>query len=166
MEIQKLQQSTATVTTANPAKASLAASKSPLEKVVAESERLAKDYKREVAKNGKLQLALSTLQIQHDKLTLEVDRFNKSASGSVPVRPFLLASAASGGRPEQLHSSEGRRSELEVKVEQLQAEVEKKTTMLMEVKRHLKEAAEREKELKDISSDAQVKKDQPTGVAI
>lgn len=154
MEMQKLQQSTATVTTANSAKTSLAASKSPLGKVVAENERLAKDYKREVAKNGKLQLALSTLQIQHHKLTQEVDTFNKSASGSVPVRSLLLAPA---GRQEQLHSSKGGHGELEVKVEQLQAEVEKKTTMLMEVKRHLKEAAEREKELKDISSDAQVK---------
>lgn len=156
MEIQKLQQpNTATVTTAKP---SPAAAKSPLDKVVAENERLVKDYKREVAKNGKLQLALSTLQIQHDKLSQEVDRFNKSASGSVPLRQVLLPSAASGGQQEELHmhSREGGRGELEVKVEQLQAEVEKKTTMLMEVKRHLKEAAEREKELKGISSDAQV----------
>ncbi len=40
----------------------------------------------------------------------------------------------------------GGRNELEVKVEELQAEVEKKTTMLMEVKRLLREAGERTQE--------------------
>ena len=132
MEIQQLHQASASI-----------------KSVVAENERLARDYKKEVAKTGKLQLSLSTLQIQHDKLTQEVERFNKSAAGSVPVRPALLVSSE-----ERLHV--GGRGELEVKVEQLQAEVEKKTAMLMEVKRHLKEAAEREKEIKNISSDAQV----------
>jgi SMC interacting uncharacterized protein involved in chromosome segregation len=123
---------------------SAAASKSSLEKIVTENERLVKDYKRELAKSEKLQLALSTLQIQHDKLTQEVDRLGKSAPRSVPK-----GLASSGG---QRKCDEG----LEVRVEQLQAEVEKKTVMLMEVKRHLKEAAERERELKNISSESQV----------
>lgn len=141
MEIEQLQQS--------------AKSKSPLDKIVAENERLARDYKKEVAKTRQLQLSLSTLQIQHDKLAQEVERFNKSASRSVPrsvpVRPPPPISGE-----EQLHVGDGGHDELEVKVEWLQAELEKKTVMLMEVKRHLKEAAEREKEFKNISSEAQV----------
>jgi len=44
-------------------------------------------------------------------------------------------------------------------VEILQAEVEKKNRMLLEVKKHLREAAEREQQLKTISEDAQVGKD-------
>ena len=41
-------------------------------------------------------------------------------------------------------------------MEILQAEVEKKNRMLLEVKKHLREAAEREKQLKTISHDSQV----------
>ena len=44
-------------------------------------------------------------------------------------------------------------------MEILQAEVEKKNHMLLEVKKHLREAAEREQQLKTISDDAQVGKD-------
>lgn len=111
---------------------------------------MAKDYKREMAKTERLQLALSTLEIQYDKLTQEVDRFNKSASSSLP--PCVPPSS-----PKKVaHQRNDGRGELEVKMEQLQAEVEKKTTMLLEVKRHLKEAAKREMELKALSSDAQV----------
>ena len=38
-----------------------------------------------------------------------------------------------------------------------QAEVEKKTAMLMEVKRHLREAAERERAFKTATGDSQVR---------
>ncbi len=38
-----------------------------------------------------------------------------------------------------------------------QAEVEKKTAMLMEVKKHLREAAERERAFKTATGDSQVK---------
>ena len=123
--------------------------KSPYDKIVAENERLVKDYKREVNKAEKLEVALSMLQIQHDKLVQEVEKFNKSASSSVAVKSPLLAS------PGQLNHLG--HNHLEVKVEQLQADLEKKTAMLMEVKKLLKEAAEREKDLKTLSSDAQVK---------
>ena len=44
-------------------------------------------------------------------------------------------------------------------MEILEAEVEKKNRMLLEVKKHLREAAEREQQLKTISDDAQVGKD-------
>lgn len=44
-------------------------------------------------------------------------------------------------------------------MEILQAEVEKKNRMLLEVKKQLREAAEREQQLKTISDDAQVGKD-------
>ena len=43
-------------------------------------------------------------------------------------------------------------------MEILQAEVEKKNRMLLEVKKHLREAAEREQQLKTISGDSQVGK--------
>ena len=38
----------------------------------------------------------------------------------------------------------------------LETELEKKTTMLMEVKKHLREAADREKQLKSLTSDPNV----------
>lgn len=146
MELEKIEQSTKSSTP-------FATSKSTYDKIVAENERLMKDYRREVAKTEKLQLTLSTLQIQHEKLTQEVDRFNKSASTTKAPHSFSVT----GPRASQLsHVDRGGHKELEVKVEQLQAEVEKKTAMLMEVKQHLKEAAERERELNSLSADAQV----------
>ena len=54
------------------------------------------------------------------------------------------------------YSKEEGHSGCEERVEILQAEVEKKNRMLLEVKKHLKEAAEREKQLKTISHDSQV----------
>ncbi len=112
-------------------------SKSPYTKIVAENERLRKDLKKEVEKSDRLQLTLSTLQKHHDKLNQEVEGLNKTTPLSASY-------------------------DLEVKVEVLQAEVEKKTAMLMEVKRHLKEAAERERELKQISTDPHVRQATPT----
>ena len=41
----------------------------------------------------------------------------------------------------------------EERIERLQVELEKKTSMLMEVRRHLHEAVEREKQLKSLSAD-------------
>ena len=108
-------------------------SKSPHSKIVAENDRLIKDLKKEVSKNEKLQLSLSTLQLQHNKLEGEVKQLKKCAAD---------ISGEDDGQ--------------EVKMEELQAELEKKTSMLMEVKKHLKEAALRERELKDISGDPQV----------
>lgn len=150
MEMQKLQQGAL-----NTIPSASAGSKSPYDKIVTENDRLARDYKREMARTEKLQLTLSTLQIQHDKLSQEVDRLNKSVSVSIPVKLAPSTSGSRVGRQDKLRGDQ-LRGESEVKVEQLQAEVEKKTTMLMEVKRHLKEAAEREKELKNLSSDTQV----------
>lgn len=46
--------------------------------------------------------------------------------------------------------------EYEERIEKLQVELEKKTSMLMEVKRHLHDAAEREKQLKSLSADPQL----------
>ena len=128
-----------------------ATSKSPYDKIVAENERLAKDYKREVAKTERLQLALTTLEIQRDKLAQEVERFSSHPPGVPPSSPKKATPGPQVGH----QRSEGHGG-LEVKVEQLQAEVEKKTSMLLEVKKHLKEAAKREMELKALSSDAQV----------
>ena len=54
------------------------------------------------------------------------------------------------------YSKEEGHSGCEERVEILQAEVEKKNRMLLEVKKHLREAAEREKQLKTISHDSQV----------
>lgn len=148
------------------------------DKIVAENEKLVRDYKKEVSKNERLQVSLSKLQLQHEALSKEVDRFNKASSGSrvinpTPVSPSRVGQPSalshqirqqSGATPKFDHQpgqhASGEacsgRGELEVKVEELQAEVEKKTTMLMEVKRLLKEAAERERELKSLSADTQV----------
>ena len=46
--------------------------------------------------------------------------------------------------------------EYEEQIERLQVELEKKTNMLMEVRRHLHEAVEREKQLKSLSADSQL----------
>lgn len=132
--------------------------KSTYDKIVAENDRLVRDYKKEMAKTEKLQLALATLQIQHDKLTQDVERFNRSASPSLPPPLLLSSTSPHAGHVGSQHEGmvSGGHGDLEVKVEQLQAEVEKKTTMLMEVKKHLKEAAERERQLKDLTADSQV----------
>lgn len=60
--------------------------------------------------------------------------------------------------PQPYSKGEGH-SGYEERVEILQAEVEKKNRMLLEVKKHLREAAEREQQLKTISDNAQVGKD-------
>ncbi len=177
-EIKALQQSIGST------KPSASTSSSLYDKIVTENERLVRDYKKEVSKNERLQVSLSKLQIQHNALSSEVDRFNKSSSGSQVVKapPISPSGAGKLGQPytksplakqlnqqsgaslqlDQWHGqhtgggASGGQNELEVKVEELQAEVEKKTTMLMEVKRLLREAAERERELKSLSTDTQV----------
>ncbi len=47
--------------------------KSPYTKIVAENERLRKDLKREADRSEKLQLSLSTLEVQSRKLQEELD---------------------------------------------------------------------------------------------
>ncbi len=98
---------------------------SPYNKLVTENERLKKDLKLELSHMEKLQQSLSATQLTNQKLAEEL----RNSKSDTSVR------------------SEGsmREKELMVKVEELQAEVEKKTFMLMEVKRHLKELAEKEK---------------------
>ena len=78
-----------------------------------------------MSRTEKLQHSLSNTQLHNQKLTQEVQLSHSSPSVSGEGRM--------------------RDTELMVKVEELQAELEKKTFMLMEVKRHLKEVAEKEK---------------------
>ncbi len=47
--------------------------KSPYTKIVAESDRLRRDLKREIERNERLQLSLSTLEVQNSKLRQELD---------------------------------------------------------------------------------------------
>ena len=49
-----------------------------------------------------------------------------------------------------------RHSKHEEQMEVLQAELEKKTHMLLEVKKHLREAAEREQRLQEVAQDPKV----------
>ena len=67
-----------------------------------------------------------------------------------PCLPKLsLSREKRGGTPT-------RHTKLEEQVETLQAELEKKTHMLFEVKKHLREAAEREQRLQEVSMDPKV----------
>lgn len=61
----------------------------------------------------------------------------------------------SSGR-EKMGGTPTRRSKQEEQVEVLQAELEKKTHMLLEVKKHLRDAAEREQRLQEASLDPKV----------
>lgn len=136
------------------AKAS-ASSSTLYDKIVAENEQLVKDYKKEISKNERLQVSLSRLQVQYEALSTEVERVNKTST-VIKVPPTSPHGASKPGLSSPHSGASGGREELEVKVEELQAEVEKKTTMLMEVKRLLREAAERERELKSVTTDSQV----------
>lgn len=99
---------------------------SPYKRLVSENERLKRELKSELSRTEKLHHSLSSTQLQNERLTEEVQH-SQSAG------------------PSMLSEGQMRETELMVKVEELQAELEKKTAMLIEVKRHLKEAAEREK---------------------
>lgn len=64
-EVQRLQPDTSN---------GLSSHKSPYTKIVAENDRLRKDLQREMERNEKLQLSLSTLEVQNRNLQEEVDK--------------------------------------------------------------------------------------------
>ena len=57
---------------------------------------------------------------------------------------------------DQSHDMQLKSRDYEERMERFQVELEKKTSMLMEVRRHLHEAVEREKQLKSVSLDQQL----------
>ena len=124
--------------------ASPGSDKSPFAKITAENDRLRKELKREVAKTERLQLAVSSLELQRDQLQQQSSSSSDSlaASSKLRGREKTGAAAAAVG--------------LEEKAERLQAELEKKTAMLMEVKTHLREAAQREREITALANNPQV----------
>ena len=85
-----------------------------------------------------MQLSLTTLELRNNKLQQELTEQSHDQSH--------------GPKPK----SRDRPREYEEQIERLQVELEKKTSMLMEVRRHLHEAAEREKQLKSLSADPQL----------
>jgi len=99
--------------------------------LVTENEKLKRDLRAELSHSQKLQQSLSSSQLHNKRLTQEVQRSHSSPT--MPSDPSMVSDLSM------------KDMEMKVKVEQLQAELEKKTTMLVEVKRHLKEAAEQEK---------------------
>lgn len=78
---------------------------------------------QEVEKNEKLQLSLTTLELKNSKLQQDVAEQSH----------------------DQSHDSKPKSRDYEERIERLQVELEKKTSMLMEVRRHLHEAVERER---------------------
>ena len=123
--------------------ASPGSDKSPFAKITAENDRLRKELKREVAKTERLQLAVSSLELQRDQLQQQSSGSSDSLAASKRRgREKMGAAAAAVG--------------LEEKAERLQAELEKKTAMLMEVKTHLREAAQREREITALTNNPQV----------
>lgn len=85
-----------------------------------------------------MQLSLTTMELRNNKLQRELAEQSHDQSH--------------GPKPK----SHDQPHEYEEQIEKLQVELEKKTSMLMEVKRHLHEAAEREKQLKSLSADPQL----------
>ena len=89
---------------------------------------------QELDRIEKLQLSLTTMELRNDKLQKEVADLSHDQSRDV----------------------QSKSRDYEERIERLQVELEKKTSMLMEVRRHLHEAVEREKQLKSLSSDPQL----------
>lgn len=102
-------------------------------KIVSEYECLSKELEKQASQKKDLQLSLSTLQLQNKKLIQEVEGVKLNHT-LLPASSLRHEGGAGGGK---------REAELLVRVEELQAEVEKKTTMLMDVKKQLREATER-----------------------
>ena len=95
--------------------------------------RLKKELQKEISHTEELQLSLSSLQQHNSKLTQELEEIK------INHGHFLASS---------LHVGDGggkREAELLVRPEKLQAGFEKKTLMLMDVKKQLMEASERER---------------------
>ena len=91
-------------------------------------------------RNEKLQLSLSTVELRNNKLQQELAEQAQILDRSRDTRP----------------KSRDQSRDYEERIERLQVELEKKTSMLMEVRRHLQEAVEREKQLKSLSADPQL----------
>ena len=80
---------------------------------------------------------MSTLELRNSKLQQEL------------AEQAQILDRSRDARPPKSHDYEER-------IERLQVELEKKTSMLLEVRRHLREAVEREKQLKSLSADPQL----------
>ena len=96
----------------------------PYQTLISENEKLKRELKAELLRSEKLQQSLSSTQLQSRRVSQDVHGSRSS--------PIMTSDTSM------------RDMELKVRVEELQAELEKKTAMLVEVKRHLKNAAERE----------------------
>lgn len=83
---------------------------------------------------------MSTLELRNTKLQQELAEQAQLLDRSRDARP----------------KSRDQSRNYEERVERLQVELEKKTSMLLEVRRHLREAVEREKLLKSLSADPQL----------
>ena len=83
---------------------------------------------------------MSTLELRNTKLQQELAEQAQLLDRSRDTRP----------------KSRDQSRDYEERVERLQVELEKKTSMLLEVRRHLREAVEREKLLKSLSTDPQL----------
>ena len=80
---------------------------------------------------------MSTLELRNSKLQHELTEQAQILDRSRDARP-------------------PKSRDYEERIERLQVELEKKTSMLLEVRRHLREAVEREKQLKSLSADPQL----------
>ena len=83
---------------------------------------------------------MSTLELRNSKLQQEIAEQAQILNRSRDARP----------------KSYDQSRDYEERIERLQVELEKKTSMLLEVRRHLREAVEREKQLKSLSTDPQL----------
>ena len=82
-----------------------------------------------------MQLSLTTLELRNNKLQQDLAEQSRDQSQDPKLK------------------SRDKSRDYEERIERLQVELEKKTSMLMEVRRHLHEAVEREKQLKSLSAD-------------
>ena len=101
----------------------------PIKETSSEIEHLRNSLQKEVSLTEVLQSSLNSLQLQNSNLIQEMEDLKLG-------KLDILASSQSSG---------DQKVELLVKIEELEAEVENKTSMLIDVKKHLSLVAEREK---------------------
>ncbi|NWU51426.1 CE290 protein, partial [Dromas ardeola] len=129
-----------------------------VEKVIAENERLRKELKKEADSGEKLRIAKNNLEILNEKLTVQLEETLK--------RLNLAESQFDGADSKSWKSVVAARMH-ETKMKEMEMDIAKKTQSIIDLKRQLQEATEREhnadKNLQDLKEQLELLKHLPEG---
>ncbi|NXA26418.1 CE290 protein, partial [Ibidorhyncha struthersii] len=128
-----------------------------MDKVITENERLRKELKKEADSGEKLRIAKNNLEILNEKLTVQLEETIK--------RLKLAESQFDGGDSKSWNSIVTRMHE--TKMKEMEMDIAKKTQSIIDLKRLLQEATEREhnadKNLQDLKEQLELLKHLPEG---